>query len=253
MGIFQKIRSYFRREKSEENQEIDLLGKNFPSIVTEVNDINLLQRKRNRTNQNLEDIDERFNNRLNDLERRVEILENNIINNIFYSYEVVDPDLRGIINCPKGVQNLIEDLVLKNNGNQNWPENSTKLRIDRNETNFRTNFTEANIGFLGVGQQKKIKLDVDIIDKLEENKYRLALDFCVNGRAFGNKIYINFQIIEDKISDMRAIYEIPEELASNTCIIKELKNNNGDFAKTYNNIIYRSVNNTKEKKKEKKN
>lgn len=253
MGIFHKILSYFGREKSEENQEIDLLGNNFPSIVTEVNDINLLKRKRNRTNQNLEVIDERFNNRLDDLERRVEILENNIINNILYSYEVVEPDLRGIMNCPKGVQNLIEDLVLKNNGNQNWPENSTKLIIDRNATNFRTNFTEVNIGFLGVGQQKKIKLDVDIIDKLEENKYRLVLDFCVNGRAFGNKIYINFQIIEDKISDMRAIYEIPEELASNTCIIKELKNNNGDFAKTYNNIIYRSVNNTKEKKNEKKN
>ena len=107
-----------------------------------------------------------------------------------------------------------------------------------------------NLGSLQVGQQKNIKIDVDILDKLEENKYRLVLDFCVNDKEFGNKIYFNFQVIDDKISDMRAIYEIPEDIASNTCIIKELKNNNGNFAKTYNNIIYRSVNNAKEKKNE---
>ena len=183
MGIFYRILYYLGKEKPEENKEIDLLGNNFPSIVTEVNDMNLLNRKRNRTNENLEGIEEIINHRLNDLEHRVEVLENNFINNIFYSYELVDPDLRGIKNCPKGLKNLMENLVLKNNGNQDWP-NSTKLRIDRNETNFRTNFKEVNLGFLGVGNQKRIKLDVDIVDDLEENKYRLVLEFCVNGRTF---------------------------------------------------------------------
>ena len=253
MGIFQKILSYFGKEKQDENQKIDLLENNFPSLVSEVNDIDLLRRKRNRTDQNLEDLEQRFNNRLNNLELRVRNLENNFNNNIFYSYEVLDPDLRGLLNRPKGLQNLTEDLVLKNNGNQDWPENSTKLRIDRSATNFRTNFTEVNLGFLGIGQQKRIRLDVDFVDNLDEDKYRLVLDFCVNDRIFGNKIYINFQIIEDKISEWRDTYEIPKEIASNTCIIKELKNNNGDFAKTYNNIVYRSVNNTKEKKNDKKN
>ena len=253
MGIFYRILYYLGKEKPEEKKEIDLLGNNFPSIVTEVNDMNLLNRKRNRTNENLEDIEERINHRLNDLEHRVEVLENNFINNIFYSYEVVDPDLRGIMNCPKGVKKLIQNLILKNNGNQDWP-NSTILRIDRNLTNFNTNFKEVNLGILRVGNQKSIKLEIDIVDELEENKYRLVLDFCVNGRAFGNKIYINFQIIEDKVSDMRAMYEISEDMASNTCIMKELKNNNGDFPKTYNNIMYRSVNNNKkDKKNDKKN
>ena len=50
------------------------------------------------------------------------------------------------------------------------------------------------------------------------------------------------------------MYEISEDMASNTCIMKELKNNNGDFPKTYNNIMYRSVNNNKkDKKNDKKN
>ena len=253
MGIFQKILSYFGKEKQDENQKIDLLENNFPSLVSEVNDIDLLRRKRNRTDQNLEDLEQRFNNRLNNLELRVRNLENNFNNNIFYSYEVLDPDLRVLLNRPKGLQNLIEDLVLKNNGNQDWPENSTKLSIDRSATNFRTNFTEVNLGFLGIGQQKRIRLDVDFVDDLDEDKYRLVLDFCVNGRIFGNKIYINFQIIEDKILDLRAKYEISEEMASNTCIIKELKKNNGDIVKSYNNIVYRPPINTKEKKNDKKN
>ena len=174
MGIFQKIRSYFVYEKNE----------------TEGKDSNLLRRKRNRTAEDLDEFEERFNIRLNDLERRITILENNNINNRIYSYKVIDPDLRGIINCPKEVQNLIIDLVFLNNGSKNWPEN-TKLRIDRNGTNFRTNLTEVNLGTLQVGQQKNIKIDADIIDKLEENKYRFALDFCVNDREYGNKIYIN--------------------------------------------------------------
>ena len=209
MGIFQKIRSYFVYEKNE----------------TEGKDSNLLRRKRNRTAEDLDEFEERFNIRLNDLERRITILENNNINNRIYS------------------QNLIIDLVFLNNGSKNWPEN-TKLRIDRNGTNFRTNLTEINLGTLQVGQQKNIKIDADIVDKLEENKYRFALDFCVNDREFGNKIYINFQIIEDEIS---------EDIASNTCIMKELKNNNGNFAKAYNNIINKSVNNAKKKKNDKKN
>lgn len=236
MGIFQKILSYFVYEKTE----------------TEGKDSNLLRRKRNRTAEDLDEFEERFNIRLNDLERRITILENNNINNRIYSYKVIDPDLRGIINCPKEVKNLIIDLVFLNNGSKNWPEN-TKLRIDRNGTNFRTNLTEVNLGTLQVGQQKNIKIDADIIDKLEENKYRFALDFCVNDREYGNKIYINFQIIDDKISDMRDIYEISEDIASNTCIMKELKNNNGNFAKAYNNIINRAVNNAKKKKNDKKN
>ena len=236
MGIFQKIRTYFVFEKNE----------------TEGKDSNLLRRKRNRTAEDLDEFEERFNIRLNDLERRITILENHNINNRIYSYKVIDPDLRGIINCPKEVKNLIIDLVFLNNGSKNWPEN-TKLRIDRNGTNFRTNLTEVNLGTLQVGQQKNIKIDADIIDKLEENKYRFALDFCVNDREYGNKIYINFQIIDDKISDMRDIYEISEDIASNTCIMKELKNNNGNFAKAYNNIINRAVNNAKKKKNDKKN
>jgi len=141
---------------------------------------------------------------------------------------------------------------LKNNGNINWPENSTKLRIDKNYTNFNTNFTEVNLGFLGVGQQKKIKKNVVINEELEENKYRLALDFCVNNRIFGDKIYINFQIKEDKISEIRAIYEIPESMATDTCIERELKNNNGNYAQAFNNIVLRSVNNKKEKQNDKK-
>ena len=51
MGIFQKIRSYFVYEKTE----------------TEGKDSNLLRRKRNRTAEDLDEFEERFNIRLNDL------------------------------------------------------------------------------------------------------------------------------------------------------------------------------------------
>ena len=267
MGIFYTLLSYFRKEQPDENSHIYLNGDNLLSIESEGKDINFLQIKRNRPNNNLKESDENINNnkrmkirndieimnRLDDLERRIRNIENNFINNNnFYSYQVIDQDLRGMKEFPKGIKNFFIEFVLKNNGNIDWPENSTKLRIDENDTNFRTKFTEVNLGFLGVGQQKKIKKNVVIDGELEEKKYRLALDFCVNNRIFGNKIYINFQVKEDKISEIRDIYEITENMATDTRIERELKNNEGNYAQVFNNIVLGSVNNKKENQKDKK-
>ena len=49
------------------------------------------------------------------------------------------------------------------------------------------------------------------------------------------------------------MYEITEEMASNTRIMKELKKNKGDYPETYNNIVCGSVNNKKDEKNDKNN
>ena len=41
-------------------------------------------------------------------------------------------------------------------------------------------------------------------------------------------------------------------MATDTCIERELKNNNGNYAQAFNNIVLRSVNNKKEKQNDKK-
>ena len=140
--------------------------------------------------------------------------------------------------------------MFKNNGKKDWPEN-TKLIIDRKNTNFLTNFTEINLGFLGVGEEKKIKIYIDLVGKLEEQKYQFVLIFFVQNEVIKPKIYINFQVKDNTVSDFRNLYEISENIASNTFVKREIEKNNGDFPKTYNNILWKSVNNLKENPKKK--
>ena len=173
------------------------------------------------------------------------ISSNNFINNE-YSYKLISPDLRGIVsNPPKGVKNLKFYLVLRNDGNKDWPEFTTKFKIDKRATGFKTNINEIMLGFLGIGQEKEYVLDIDIIGNLEVKKYQLVLDFYVDDKKYGNKIFIYFQVIDNKKDEFRAKYLIDEKIASDSTIIKELKKFNDDFPKAYNSIMNRSINDIK--------
>ena len=273
MGIFLKLLSSFRNEKLDQNEEVFYLDSNFPSLISETsenNDSKVLNIKRTRPEYDLEENDINKNkkfksrteieitNRISNLEQevkklnqRLDLFENKIIIKDDYSYEILSPDLRGII-CypPKGVRELTFELVFKNNGKKDWPEN-TKLIIDRKNTNFLTNFTEINLGFLGVGEEKKIKIYIDLVGKLEEQKYQFVLIFFVQNEVIKPKIYINFQVKDNTVSDFRNLYEISENIASNTFVKREIEKNNGDFPKAYNNILWKSVNNLKENPKKK--
>ena len=273
MGIFLKFLSSFKNEKLDQNEEIFYLDSNFPSLISETsenNDSKVLNIKRTRPKYDLEENDINKNkkfegrteieitNRISNLEQevkklnqRLDLFENKIIIKDDYSYEILSPDLRGII-CypPKGVRELTFELVFKNNGKKDWPEN-TKLIIDRKNTNFLTNFTEINLGFLGVMEEKKIKIYIDLVGKLEEQKYQFVLNFFVKNEVIKPKIYINFQVKDNTVSDFRNLYEISENIASNTFVKREIEKNNGDFPKTYNNILWKSVNNLKENPKKK--
>jgi len=273
MGIFLKLLSSFRNEKLDQNEEVFYLDSNFPSLISETsenNDSKVLNIKRTRPKYDLEENDINKNkkfksrteieitNRISNLEQevkklnqRLDLFENKHIIKDDYSYEILSPDLRGII-CypPKGVRELTFELVFKNNGKKDWPEN-TKLIIDRKNTNFLTNFTEINLGFLGVGEEKKIKIYIDLVGKLEEQKYQFVLNFFVQNEVIKPKIYINFQVKDNTVSDFRNLYEISENIASNTFVKREIEKNNGDFPKTYNNILWKSVNDSKENPKKK--
>ena len=183
-----------------------------------------------------------LSNKLNSLDN------NNSINNE-YSYKLISPDLRGIAsNPPKGVKNLKFYLVLKNDGNKDWPEFTTKFKIDKKATGFKTNINEIMLGFLGVGQEKEFAIDIYIEGNLEVKKYQLVLDFCVGDKKYGNKIFINFQVIEDKKDEFRAKYLIDEKIASDSTVIRELTKFKGDFPKAYNSIMSKSINDIKGQK-----
>ena len=273
MGIFNYFGSFFKRgdpEDKSDNNAFDKIG----SLSFKNDNKIYLNKKTNRNDENSEEDeicttkkvkyqteiknenkDIKFidlyklvleNNQLiKQLSNQIISSNNNFINNE-YSYKLISPDLRGIVsNPPKGVKNLKFHLVLKNDGNKDWPEFTTKFKIDKRATGFKTNINEIMLGFLGIGQEKEYVLDIDIIGNLEVKKYQLVLDFYVDDKKYGNKIFIYFQVIDNKKDEFRAKYLIDEKIASDSTIIKELKKFNDDFPKAYNSIMNKSINDIK--------
>ena len=204
--IFNPLISFFKNQNNEVNPKKEFIGKS--SID---NNKNFLNKKTNREKFNqekeLEDIYNLVlenNHLIKKLVKDINSLKNNSINDE-YSYKVISPDLRGIVSYPpKKVKQLKFFLLMKNDGNKNWPEDSCKLIIDKNSTGFKTNTEVILLGFLRSGKEKEFEIDVDIIGRLEVKKYQLVLDFYVGDKKYGNKIYINFQVREDKKGDFRA-------------------------------------------------
>ena len=261
MGIFNFISSFFSEENSENNKSLLNNKRNRSNDTYEKDYMN--ERKNVRYQSEISNDNEKENNMLNNiynitLETNQIIKKftkdfyknNNFINNNEYSYQVVSPDLRDVISTPPtGVKNLSFVLEMKNDGNKDWPENLTKLVVDKTETGFRTNVNEIKLGYLGVGQQKKVKIEVDIVGRIEEKKYQLVLNFCVDNIIYGNKIYINFQVKDNKIEDFRTKYLIDTNVASNTMVARELKNNDNNYPMAYNKILSKSLNDSKKKRK----
>ena len=84
---------------------------------------------------------------------------------------------------------------------------------------------------------KKVKININVLGELEEKKYQLVLFFSVNNKVYGNKIYINFEVKEDKYNDFRAKFLLSDELVSNTQIRKSLKQNQNDDSKAYIDVM----------------
>ena len=273
MGIFNYFGAFFKRgdpEDKSDNNAFDKIG----SLAFKNDNKIYLNKKTNRNDENSEE-DEvcktkkiKYQTEIKEENKDIKfidlyklVLENNqlikqlsnqiISSNINneYSYKLISPDLRGIVsNPPKGVKNLKFYLVLKNDGNKDWPEFTTKFKIDKKATGFKTNINEIILGFLGVGQEKEFVIDIDIEGNLEVKKYQLVLDFCVGDKKYGNKIFINFQVIEDKKDEFRAKYLIDEKIASDSTVIRELTKFKGDFPKAYNSIMSKSINDIKGQK-----
>ena len=265
MGILNFIISNFQKENSEFNTNKDNLiiseslnnskeNKNFLNKKTSRKDNNLddneIQKNKKVKNTNeyknndqqnwmleqVYNLTKENNKLLKNLTNNQIQLKNNSINDE-YSYKVVDPDLRGIMNLQKGMKNIELFLILKNDGDKYWPEGLTKLIIDKKSTSFKTNQNEIILGYLEVGEEKRFKIEIDFLENLEVKKYQLVFDFYVGNKKYGNKIYINFQVIEDKIDEFRARYEIDNNIASDSTIARDLKKYNDDFPKAYNSIL----------------
>lgn len=150
-----------------------------------------------------------------------------------YSYNI--PDLANILKkIPEELKILEFNLTIENDGSNDWLD-STFLINDEKDTTFIGKIENIKIGALKIGQKKDIKIELKDLN-LKPKEHQLVLNFSVDNKIYGNKIYIKFKVVNSDVYKFRAKYTINEELGSDEEIIKILKEN-PNFVYAYNRLM----------------
>jgi len=141
----------------------------------------------------------------------------------------------------QGTKEAKIDIILKNNGNEIWPMNNTKLIIDKSSSTLTID--DIVLEPQKPGEQKNYCAIFKGLSGAAIGEYKSYLSFCVNNEFIGKKLALTVKIknidtmIEigkniDIINKMRKAYNISEKDFSNERLLKALKKykNNIDSA-----------------------
>ena len=169
------------------------------------------------------------NNNLNNLNNtqniKSDIKEND---NNSYSFKCLTNNLNFIIS--RKAKQFIFTMELENNGKKSWPKNKTILSTDLSISNIQ--MKDIVLEPLKPGLKSSINGIFTDTDKLELGIYYSYLVFKVDGKKYGNNIFINIIVLENEqdiknefktvIKTLTNDYYIPKDIASYTIIGKKL-------------------------------
>ena len=114
-----------------------------------------------------------------------------------YSLEIINKnDLNRSIT--EGEENIKIELIIKNNGTKEWPENAARLVFndDKNIT-----YKPIVLRPQKPEEQQKYKINIEDLNIYPPGKYEAGMNFEINGKQYGDEIDINITINEKQKSD----------------------------------------------------
>ena len=188
------------------------------------------------------------NNITTDLEKQANNvrLKDNKKEKKIYSYECTNI-VSLIIYLYKGTNETQTNIFLKNNGNEIWPINSTKLIFDK-ESDIKGE--DITLDPQKPNEEKKYVIVFKNLEKYDIGEYKSYVWFYAEGETVGEKLTITINIKEEKvikneidqymdeIKKFRDCYSIPQDEISDETILENLKENDFDYDKAFNEIFY---------------
>ena len=224
------------KEKKEREEKINLLTKRIEELENKINalcEVNEKEKKEAQSKINsLTKKNKELELKLNNLNLSI----NEEILNVYF-YECT----RNIKNLEKtiyeGTEEAKIEIILKNNGEEPWPINKTKLIYD-NESYFK----EDNILLKPQkpGEEETYEIILKNLGKLKIQEYQCILSFGVGLKSikfFGEKIILKINVKEHAIGVFREEFGLLEEEYSDEILLKILKDNDFDFYKAFEQLF----------------
>jgi hypothetical protein len=138
------------------------------------------------------------------------------------------------------------EIILKNNGKEDWPKDCTKLIFD--ETS-KIKGDEIVLKPQKSNEQQNYNVILKNDSNLPVGEYKSYLLFCVNDETFGENLELTVGIKEkkkkkseideniDKINEFRQNYSLDKNDHSDAKILEALKNNDFDFDAAFSSLF----------------
>ena len=138
------------------------------------------------------------------------------------------------------------EIILKNNGKEDWPKDCTKLIFD--ETS-KIKGDEIVLKPQKSNEQQNYHVILKNVSNLPVGEYKSYLLFCVNDETFGENLELTVGIKEkkkkkseideniDKINEFRQNYSLDKNDHSDAKILKALKKNDFDFDAAFSSLF----------------
>ena len=135
-----------------------------------------------------------------------------------YSYELLSKCDDYFI--PNNSKNEDITIILKNNGNIDWPEGKTKLLCDKDDSLIT--FEDILLPPIKKGHHETIKIELKIPSDLPFEKYKIIINFNVNGKNYGGDIVLIINIVSE-LDAFKKTYELEENIFSDQDILEAIK------------------------------
>ena len=145
----------------------------------------------------------------------------------------------------QGTEEVKLEIILKNNGNKTWDEN-TKFKI-LDSSDITTN--DIILSPQQPSEQKSYLVTFKNLSKYLPGEYQANLVFCSNGKICGEKLKIKIKIKEfdsqkneikenlDKINEFRDMFNLNEDEYSNEKILEVLQENDFNYENAFSSLF----------------
>ena len=164
-----------------------------------------------------------------------------------YHYKCITNFVGLVSYIHEGTESTTIDLIIKNDGNIDWPESAAKLKF---EPKSQITGEDVNLQPQNCLEEKNYTIKFNNLKNLKVGEYNSYMSFYINDEKVGEELNLRINIkpkinpLEeeinkhmDEIQELRETFSLSEEDYTNEMIYDSLKKNDFNIEETFSNLF----------------